>query len=103
MEEMSYTPWSRKSWASLRKLGAAQRTRSIECVTVSDITNLLFKTFSIKSQKYETAEVRKKLTEVLKLYEEKSVLMAGFTTEQVRYALKIVKNGKAAGRERECL
>jgi len=93
MEEMDYTHSSRKSWAFLRKLGAAQPSRKVGYVVASDIANLLFKTSNIKPQKCEKTEARKELTELLKLSEEKSALMADFTAEEVQNALKLVKNG----------
>jgi hypothetical protein len=42
VEEIDYTHPSRKSWALLRKLGAAQPSRKVESVAASDIANLLF-------------------------------------------------------------
>lgn len=97
MEEMNHTHSSRKSWALLRKLGAAQPSRKVRCVVASDIANLLFRTSNIKSQKCEKTAARKELTELLNLCEENTALMTGFTDEEVLNELKAVKNGKAAG------
>lgn len=98
MEEMDYTHSSRKSWALLRKLGAAQPSRKVGSVAASDIANLLFRTSNIKSQKSEKIEARKELSELLNLCEEKTALMIlkDFIGEEVLNALKSVKNGKAA-------
>jgi len=62
---MDYTHSSRKSWALLRKLEAAQPSRIVGSVAASDIANLLFRTSNIKPQKSEKIEARKELSELL--------------------------------------
>jgi len=74
-----------------------QPSRKVGCVAACDIPNLLFRTSNIKPQKCKKTEAKKKLTELLKLCDEKTTIMADFTAEEVQNALKSVENGKSVG------
>lgn len=93
MDNMDFTHSSRKSWELLRKLGAAQPSRKNGNVTANAISSIINKTSNIKPNKHEKSEVKRKFKEC----EDRSELASDFTPDEVQTALKLVKNGKAAG------
>lgn len=88
---------SRKSWALLRRLGAAQPIRKEGEVSANDVASILFKTSNIKPSKHEKIEIKKKFATALGECVEKSTCMEDFSEGEVTDAMKLVKKNKVAG------
>lgn len=97
LEEMDFTHSSRESWSLLRKLGTAKATWREHKVKPNAISNIIFKSSNIKPSKLEKLKIKTDFKEVLSSCIEKSESMEDFGWEEVETALKLIKNGKAAG------
>lgn len=80
----------------MRKLRGAQPVRKEKGITANDISNILFKTSSIKPNKQEKSHAKTSYARELKHCEFTTRLMDEFTDLETEMELKAIKNGKAA-------
>jgi hypothetical protein len=99
MNEMDLTHSSRESWSLLRKLGVAQTSWKASKVSPNSISTILHKIANIKLKKPDKMKVKADYMEELQLCADKSENMKDFRVEEVKAALNLLKNGKAAGED----
>lgn len=99
MDELDFIHSSRKSWALLRKLGAAQPTRKEICVNANAISANLYKISYIKPSKMESIRTKRSPKIALDNLVDKSEMMNDFITDEINAVLLKIKNGKAAGND----